>query len=136
MPTVTAAQQAAGVAGVKKPVQQWLQDRKAWLGKVIQAREAKLKEWVHKKALPAWVENAFELGADIGSNAPNCGHCDSACGGSGMFLDTDWCWSLSFPEKIVKAAFRQCKCLTYTGYKRGAAALPKTITPKDLGVSG
>ena len=127
-PTTTAAIPAAGVTAVKTSKSQQLQ---AWLCKVKQDRQAKLKEWVHEKGVSEMVQRAYKAGASF-TDEPKCFNCGNICARSGRFLDTDLCWGFSKSEIVGVTA---CGCLSYAGYKRGAAALSKWITPKDLGVA-
>lgn len=94
----------------------------------------KLNEWVVTKGTKTAAKNAFKTGYDLGSDLASCGGCRRACGSAGLFIDTEWCVQMA----AKSSSYDTCTCLSYQGYpkgKTGAAAQPRPITPKDLGMA-
>lgn len=112
---------------------------KSWLDSIKQERLTKLKDWVYK-AVPvkAGVKSGFKAGEYLGKQIPAadaCQRCHKECAGADGFLDTAWCDSMAFPEKLV-SQLKGCKCVGYEGHLKSATrpAVSRVITPKDLGI--
>jgi len=113
---------------------------KAWLDKVKQDRDEKLKQWVVEKVERNSI-NGYDAGADdqrgmLLTVEPKCGRCEDSCPWEGKFLDVDWCFKEAPSGYFFMRGVIECTCVTVTGRPRSQkGAQPRVITPKELGVS-